>query len=120
MASVAGEGLVRLLHDQIVADSVRQYVGLLESALASDVREDYWIRLLDFHQRLGAADRNMLVEIMAQVGVDTLSRLLLMADAGIEDRDGNERTLKLTIDGADAGEDLQDAFLAYDEEMRGR
>lgn len=120
MASGRGEQLVALFHDQIVADNVRQYTNLFETALASDVRDDYWIRLLDFHRRLNGTDRRMLVEIMAQVSVDTLSNLLLIADAGVEDRDGNERTLSLSLDGEDAGGDLQDAFLAHDEVMRGR
>ncbi len=74
--------LAILLHDRLVAGRAAGYAAMLDSATAADLRDGLWGRFLPFFEGLGPAERELVLDLMTQVSMETVAALLAMADDG--------------------------------------
>lgn len=103
----------------VVDDGVTSYKNIF--AHPGTVTEPYWVRVLALYRSLPRSQRKVVLDIMRQVQVDTVSHLFGILD-GSTGLDGRAMDLELTararkrrvrLDGG-----LQDLFLALEEERR--
>lgn len=104
----------------VVDEGVSSYKNIF--AHPGTVTDPYWARVLALYRSLPRGQRKVILDIMRQVQIDTVSHVFGILD-GSTGLDGRARDFELTakarkrkvrLDG-----DLQDLFLALEEE-RGR
>jgi hypothetical protein len=100
------------LHRDVVTANAALYQGIFESD-PDKATDPYWKEALSFHAELTRDQRAVLLRIMRQVSVDTISNVLGLID-GSSVMEGYRGTFILHYDGQVLS-DLQDAFLELEE-----
>lgn len=76
---------------------------------------EYWKNAIAFYDKLGDEDKKILFSIIKSTIVDTVSNVLAILD-GHEGIDGID--LQVKLNGQENDSELQDAFLAYVEDLK--
>ena|SRR5690349_12546215 len=108
---------VKSVMTTVVDDGVESYRQIF--ARPGVVTDPYWKRVLDLYRSLPRRQRKVILEIMRQVQVDTVSHLfgILDGSSGLDARvDGFELIAKTRKRKVRLNGDLQDLFLALEEE----
>jgi len=107
---------VTQIRKSIIADGLSDYREIFESD-PSEAKAPYWIRALSMHGELNEEERKILLEIIRQVMVDTISSVFSILD-GVSYFAGQKEDFKLTI--GDSREplngDLQELFFIIEED----
>lgn len=102
------EAFAEGLYDTIIKDGCAIYEDLFEHTVPDRRTTPYWREALIFYRSLDESKKAVFHSILKQVMTDTVSGVLGMLDGSSGDFD-----CTVTIDGADSGQELQDAFLEY-------
>ena len=111
------EELVAQLRRTILEDNIQFYRELLVTTDIAKVSDPYWRTALELQGRLDDADRRVLLSIIRQTIVDSLSSVFAVIDGvtWLPGQKGNF-VLRLGDDGEPLNGELQDLFLAAEEE----
>jgi hypothetical protein len=95
---------------RVVDENINSYREMLSSFPREDARDPYWIKLFSLFDSMSVEDRDLLVQIMRQVSIDTIASLLSIIDgSGYSDLKG----LRLVDgNGNDIQGDLSNIFLS--------
>lgn len=109
------EEFVRAVKAAVVEENVGLYAELLRSTDRGVVRDDYWKNVLALYDSLDDRGKAVLLMIMRQVAVDSVSNVFGILDGSSSSSIGRE-VLSL-LDGANnkLNGNLQDLFLASEE-----
>jgi hypothetical protein len=105
--------LAQALKAEIVDANVAIYRDLYRTANRGDAIDPYWAKAFATFDRMEADDKDVLLEIMRQVAVDTVSNVLGVLD-GSSSLPGVEEDFHLATkrdSSARLNDGLQDAFL---------
>ncbi|WP_138756391.1 transposase [Paenibacillus sinopodophylli] len=113
------EEFIKDIYQLIVRDNLEIYRNIFTKTDITTITDPYWKRAMQLFEELPEENKEILLNIIEQVQVDTTSTLLGILDGVISLRD-LEIELKLTTKGQEAvlNGDLQDKFLEFDEENR--
>ncbi|MBS4198302.1 transposase [Bacillus sp. FJAT-49732] len=116
---MTAEELVKKLYQTIIKENLVSYQELFNNNEMKDVTDSYWKEALKFFEELTEDNKKILFKIIEQVQVDAISTILGIID-GVVTIPGEqvEIEMKITGDKEPINGDLQDLFLAYDEENR--
>lgn len=113
------EHFVAAIRDSILERNLAEYKKLLGSP-DSEVEDEYWRKTCRLYKSLDATRKGDLVSVMRQVMVDTVSSMLGILDGTTYfQRDSKGFTLKYGSDAEKLNGDLQDFFLAAEEDSGG-
>lgn len=99
------EKFVEAVLKTVVEDGIASYKEIL-AADPGEATDPYWKRVLDLYQSLAPAQREVILEIMRQVEIDTVSGIFGILDG--EDFELFHKTAKSRVR---LNGDLQDLFL---------
>ena len=113
------EEFVEKLYQSIIKENLASYQDLFHNTDLKDVTDSYWKESLNFFGELTDDNKKILFKIVEQVQVDTISTILGIID-GVVTLPGKQEEIEMMFIGAKEplNGDLQDLFLAYDEENR--
>jgi hypothetical protein len=97
----------------IVDENLAIYAKLFNSTEAAT--DEYWISAKRFFDSLSSADRQVLLRIMRQVAIDTVSTMFGILD-GTSSLMGRFESFELKHNGTRLTGELQDAFIVAIEE----
>jgi hypothetical protein len=109
------EAFVDAILSEVLDSNVRFYREALEGS--EEATDPYWIASRSFYSRLPAAEREVVIRMMQQSAVDTISNIFGILD-GTSTLEAYSEDFKLTYGarGKKLNGDLQDLFLAQIEE----
>ena len=111
------EQFVELINQSIFRENTTFYKRKLEELDINKVKDPYWSKVLYLYQNLNSEQKDTLVRLIEQVQIDTISTLLGVLDETVfiteETFDVN-----VTVNNTKVNGDLQDMFLATDEDNR--
>ena len=110
------EIFIKRLYKTIVEEGEGEYKGLLENTRLEDATDKYWISTLELYDDLTEENREKLMKVIELVMIDTISNMLGIID-GSSTLSECDAELKLYLNDADTGGELQDLFLEYVEEI---
>ncbi len=102
--------LITAIYNSILIENFKIYKDLLEKTKIGSKTTKYWIETLNFYERMSETDKSVLLKIIEQTMIDTISNMLGIID-GSSTAYNFDKEIKLTIDGHDVDGDLQDLFL---------
>jgi hypothetical protein len=105
---------VAALRKEIVDENNQIYKKLLEETHHSDATDEYWKALLAFYSSLDSEQKKLILLVMRQVAVDTLSNIFAILD-GISTLEGQSKEFSLSCSGSLLNGSLQDIFLEMEE-----
>jgi hypothetical protein len=110
------EKFVSEVRSAVVDQNATIYRQLFESTTVESVSDPYWKRALTLYASLGERDRVILIEMMRQATVDTVSNVFGILD-GSSSLDNAREDFILTgkSDNQKINGNLQDIFLALEE-----
>lgn len=110
------EHFVSRVRSTVVQQNAAIYRSLFESTTPESASDAYWKRALALHRSLSDKDQAVLLEIMRQVAVDTVSHLFGILD-GASALEGPREDFMLTSQpgGSKLNGSLQDLFLEAEE-----
>lgn len=110
------EDFVSQIRLAVVQQNNAIYKDLFGATLPEAANDAYWKRTLTLYHSLNERDRSVLLEIMRQVVVDTVSNLFGILD-GTSPLDSSDEEFLLTseADGQKLNGNLQDLFLEAEE-----
>ncbi|MDQ0417939.1 hypothetical protein J2Z48_002123 [Croceifilum oryzae] len=114
------ETLIKSLYKQLINDSCAFYQDMFINRTEQDVTDPYWKESLKMFANLSNEDRKTFFKVIEQVQVDSMSEILGILD-GVVWVDGDVKfNVTLGDGGIPINGELQELFLAYDEEKRPR
>lgn len=105
------------LYETIVKGNKEIYKNMLEDTAVDKHTTDYMERVLNFYNELSIENKELLLNIIEQIMIDTISNILGVID-GSSNLDDYIVESKLLLDGVDTEGELQDLFLEYIAENR--
>lgn len=113
------ETFVSEVRSAVVDQNTTIYKELFESTTVESASDPYWKRALTLYASLNEKDRLILIEMMRQAAVDTVSNLFGILD-GSSSLDNLREDFILTgkSDNRKLNGSLQDIFLAQEERSR--
>jgi hypothetical protein len=113
------ESFVSHVRSAIVEQSAATYRHMFESFTPETAPDPLWKRALALHRSLSEPERSVLVELMRQASVDTVSNLFGVLDGSTSLADSREEFVLLSKpDNQLLSGNLQDLFLEADERER--
>lgn len=106
---------VASLHKTVIEEGKILYKTLYETSEITKRTTDYWKETIAFYQSLDDNQRSVLLNIVEQTMVDTISSVLGVLD-GAGTLSGENFEFDIKINGMGTEDELQDIFLAYVEE----
>lgn len=110
------EVFIRSLYRTIVQEGKSEYKELLDNTNVEDATDKYWIKVLQLYDNLTEEDKEILIAIIQQTMIDTISNMLGIID-GSSTLSGCDAEPKLYLDETDTDSELQDLFLEYVENI---
>jgi len=102
----------KFLYQTVVDEAIREYQKLIEQSDLNLSHNAYWKNLCLLYQSLNTENKSILIEIMRQISIDTISHLLGILDGssyfGKYNKDFNLSYNNQKLNGS-----LQDLFLEY-------
>lgn len=106
---------VRGIRKSIVNDGLQVYHDILNNTSQSEATDPYWIEVLQFFLSLNEVQQLLLLKLIRQIEVDTVSSIFAVLD-GIAKIDNQSEEIHLTLnDSTQLSGDLQDIFLELEE-----
>ena len=110
------EIFIKSIYKSIVEENKHLYKNLLDNTDIDKANDEYWKKVLKLYNNLSEENKGVLISIMQQTMIDTISNMLGIID-GRSTLSGCDAEPKLYLDDADTDGDLQDLFLEYVEEI---
>ena len=109
------EIFVKSLYDSIVKENLKLYKNLYETTNVTPKTDEYWKKAISFYDSLTDENKDILIKIIEQTMIDTISNMLGVIDGGSTLKDCSFEP-KLLLDSIDTEGELQDSFLEFIEE----
>lgn len=106
---------VKSLYESIVNENLQLYKDLYETTIVTSKTDDYWKRAIGFYDSLTDENKDILMNIIEQTMIDTISNMLGVID-GSSTLNNCSLEPKLLLDSIDTEGELQDLFLELIEE----
>ena len=113
---MTAEDFVQSIIKEVLNANQSIYKNILQETSLDDVSDLYWKDLLDFYNKISNNQKELLLKVIRQVTVDTLSNFFGILDGVtlIEDQGGD---FDLIYSGTKLNGELQDIFLEKEEEV---
>lgn len=112
--SITPVDFVRIVRHAVVDENTAIYDQLFSTTHIADVTDPYWKQALLLYHELDESQRKVLLKIMRQVAVDTVSNVLAVVDGSTQIGPRNLK-VELSVNGTRISGGLQDEFLALEE-----
>lgn len=112
---VMNEEFARSIYETVVEEGKNIYKELYENTEVTEKTVDYWKNVLALYHSLDEKQRNVLIDIVQQIMIDTVSSVFGILD-GSSTLSGGEFEFEVKINGISTEDELQDAFLEVAEE----
>lgn len=109
------EIFVKSLYYCIVKENLQLYNNLYETTNITSKTDDYWKKSINFYDSLTDEHKDILMKIIEQTMMDTISNMLGVIDGNSTLKDFSFQP-KLLLDSVDTEGELQDLFLKFIEE----
>lgn len=109
------EVFVKSLYELIVKENLESYKDLYETTVVDSKTDPYYKETLNLYQSISEEKRVILMNIIEQTMVDTISSMLGIIDGSIL-LDDDSIEPKLFLNSIDTVGELQDQFLEFVEE----
>jgi len=109
------EIFVKSIYETVVKESLQYYKGLYETTNIPPNTIDYWKQAIGFYNALNDEKKEILMRIIEQTMIDTVSHMLGVIDGSSTLNDCPFEP-KLLLDSNDTEGELQDLFLEFIEE----
>ena len=106
---------VKSLYESIVNENLQLYKDLYETTNVTSKTDDYWKKAIGFYDSLTDENKDMLMNIIEQTMINTISNMLGVIDGSSTLNDCSLEP-KLLLDSIDTEGELQDLFLELIEE----
>lgn len=110
--------MIEQFAEELYKSTVEENMKLYRQFFLYDPNEEgtieYWKNAIAFYDKLDDKDKEILFSIIKSTIVDTVSNVLAILD-GYEGLDGID--LQVNLNGQENDSELQDAFLAYVEDL---
>ena len=103
------ENFVRQIRQSVIEENTQSYRQIFEDTEAT-VTSEYWIRANTLFHSLNHEQQDVLIEIMRQVSIDTISTIFGIID-GVCWFDEQNHCFQFICDKNDMAGELQDSFL---------
>ena len=110
------EKFAKSLYESIVKENLDLYKEDFEDTETDSYTEEYWIKAIEFYNSLTDKHRDILMKIIEQTMVDTISNVLGIIDGHVTQADDSIKP-KLYLNSKDTEGELQDSFLEYVEDL---
>lgn len=102
--------LVTAIYNSILVENIEIYKNLFETTKVGPKTTEYWRETLGLYEKLSEDDKKVLLKIIEQTVIDTISNMLGAID-GSSTLAEIESEIGLTVDKQCIQGDLQDLFL---------
>lgn len=109
------ERIAKVLSDMIL-ENQQIYQELFSNTELEKCSDNYMIKAINLYRSLNESNQEILLSIVKQVTIDTVSNLLGIFDGSVTIRDDLE--FKVIVNEHDTECELQDTFLAYLEDIQ--
>jgi hypothetical protein len=106
---------VKSLYKSIVKENLKLYKDLYETTKVTPKTDDYWKEAIGFYDNLSEENKNILMKIIEQTMIDTISNMLGLIDGSSTLKDCSLEP-KFLLNSIDTEGELQDSFLEIIEE----
>jgi hypothetical protein len=111
------ETFIKSIYKTVVEENKEIYKQLLDNTAIDEKTDEYWKKSLNLYNNLSQENRDVLINIIEQTMIDTISNMLGIID-GSSTLNGCNVEPNLFLDDNDIEGELQDLFLAYVEESK--
>lgn len=111
------EIFIKSIYKTVVEENKELYKQLFDSRTIDKRTDEYWKQALNLYNNLSKENKEVLIKIVEQTMIDTISNILGIID-GSSTLNGCNIEPKLFLDGNDTDGELQDIFLGYVEEVK--
>ena len=111
------ETFVKSLYGLIVKENLERYKDLYETAVVDSKTDAYYKEALNLYNSISEEKRVVIIKIIEQTMVDTISSMLGIIDGSIPLDDDDSFEPKLFLNSMDTEGELQDLFLEHIEEQ---
>ncbi|RAZ73476.1 transposase [Planococcus halotolerans] len=111
------EMFAKSLYDLIVRENLEDYKNLYKTAVVDAKTDPYYKDALNLYNSLPEDKRKILLKIIEQTMVDTISSILGIIDGSIPVNEKDSVEPKLFLNSMDTEGELQDLFLEHVEEL---
>ena len=111
---------IQFLHNSAIIEDMKITKKSLEDMDKTEIKsipDPRWKKAMEFYDNLAEEDKENFFTIIEQTNVDALSNILGIID-GVVTITTEDMKLELKLNGKAINGDLQDLFLAYDEDSR--
>lgn len=109
------EEFIKRIYNTIVIENIEIYKNQFETSIQSDNIGDYTRKCLEMYAMLSEEQKQLMLEILKNVIIDTTSNVFGILD-GSSTLNGGDMDIKVEINGQDSEDELQDTFLEFIEE----
>ena len=107
------EQFVKDIFDTLVNDSTNTYKELFDSTVINEKTVDYWKNSLMLYNSLDQNQKRIFLRVIKQITIDTISSIFSVFDGVSALKEHGCYDVKVTINGEDTENELQDSFLEY-------
>lgn len=107
---------VKSLYESIVKENLQLYKDMYQTTKNPSKSNDYWKVINSFYHGLTIEDKDILMKIIEQTMIDTISNILGAID-GSSTLQNCSLEPKLLLDAIDTEGELQDSFLEFIEKI---
>lgn len=111
------EDFVKALYVAIVKENLQLYKDLYETTNVTPKTDSHWKKNISFYHSLSEENKAVLMEIIEQIMIDTISNMLGIID-GSSTMKNCSLEPKLLLDSIDMEGELQNSFLEHVQEMK--
>lgn len=108
---------VEMIYKTIIEDGSGIYRDLFENTEVTERTVDYWKNALELYSSFDDKKKEIFMEIIKQIIIDTVSSLFGVLD-GTSTLSGGEFEFEVKINGISTEDELQDSFLQFLEENK--
>jgi hypothetical protein len=102
------------IRNRVLSDNWNAYKGIFSRTTPESATDPYWREALRLYSRLDQNDRDVLLTVMRQVMVDTISNIFAVLD-GAATFPGPREKITVDVSGQRIGGTLQDQFLELEQ-----
>lgn len=107
------EKFVKSLYESIVKENLVLYKELYKTTKVEADTDEYYKEALNLYNSLSEEKRDVIIRIIEQTMVDTISSMLGIIDGSIPLEEDDSLETKLLLNSVDTDGELQDLFLEH-------
>ena len=107
------EKFVKSLYESIVKENLVLYKELYKTTEVETATDEYYKEALNLYNSLSEEKRDVIIRIIEQTMVDTISSMLGIIDGSIPLEEDDSLEPKLLLNSVDTDGELQDLFLEH-------